>query len=102
MMFQDWFNTASAKIPADPVLREDYQTPVLKTAANGNVRVVVPEFEGGDGEVSHCDEFMAGVLARSAADAGGAAWADPGDDEGGANFDDDNFGPRFAHHSRRF
>ena len=49
----------------------------VKTAANGNVRVVVPEFEGGDGEVSHCDEFMAGVLARSAADAGGtpAAWA---------------------------
>ena len=72
MMFQDWFNTANARIPADPVLREDYQTPVLKTAANGNVRVSVPEFENGEGETSHCDEFMAGVLARSAADAGGA------------------------------
>ena len=72
MMFQDWFNSTAARIPADPALREDYQTPVLKTNANGSVRVAVPEFEGGDGEVSHCDEFMAGVLARSAADAGGA------------------------------
>ena len=72
MMFQDWFNTANARIPAEAVLREDYQTPVLKTAANGNVRVSVPEFENDEGETSHCDEFMAGVLARSAADAGGA------------------------------
>ena len=70
MMFQDWFNTANARIPAEAVLREDYQTPVLKTAANGNVRVSVPEFENGEGETSHCDEFMAGVLARSAASAG--------------------------------
>lgn len=70
MMFQDWFNTAVARIPADPALREDFSTPFLRTAANGNVRVVVPEFEGGDGEVSHCDEFMGGVLARSAADSG--------------------------------
>ena len=34
--------------------------------------VSVPEFENDEGETSHCDEFMAGVLARSAADAGGA------------------------------
>lgn len=85
MMFQDWFNASNARIPADPVLREDYQTPVLKTAANGNVRVAIPEFENGEGETSHCDEFMAGVLARSAADAGGAepamqATAEIGDD----------------------
>ena len=71
MMFQDWFNASNARIPADPVLREDYQTPVLKTAANGNVRVAIPEFENGEGETSHCDEFMAGALARSAADTGG-------------------------------
>lgn len=73
MMFQDWFNTGAARIPADPVLREDYQTPCLKTNANGAVRVFVPEFENGDGETSHCDEFMGGVLARSAADAGATA-----------------------------
>ena len=73
MMFQDWFNTGAARIPADDALREDYQTPVLKTAANGSVRVAVPEFENDEGEVSHCDEFMGGVLARSAADAGGVA-----------------------------
>ena len=70
MKFQDWFNTGRARIPADPALREDYSTPFLRTAANGNVRVVVPEFEGGDGEVSHCDEFMGGVLTCSAADSG--------------------------------
>ena len=73
MMFQDWFNTGAARIPADDALREDYQTPVLKTTANGSVRVAVPEFENDEGEVSHCDEFMGGVLARSAADAGGVA-----------------------------
>ena len=73
MMFQDWFNTGAARIPADDALREDYQTPVLKTTANGSVRVAVPEFENDEGEVSHCDEFMGGVLARSAADAGGGA-----------------------------
>ncbi|MBQ6915719.1 MAG: hypothetical protein IJQ65_08355, partial [Kiritimatiellae bacterium] len=70
MMFQDWFLTGAARVPADPVLREDYQTPCIKTNANGSVRVVVPEFENADGETSHCDEFMGGVLARSAADAG--------------------------------
>ena len=72
MIFQDWFLTGTAKIPADAALREDLSTPYVKTNANGSVRVVVPEFDGGDGEVSHCDEFMGGVLARSAADAGGA------------------------------
>ena len=71
MMFQDWFNTGAAKIPADPALREDFSTPFTRTAANGAVRVVVPEFEGEGGEVSHCDEFMGGVLARSAADSCG-------------------------------
>ena len=85
MMFQDWFLTGTAKIPADAALREDFSTPYVKTNANGSLRVIVPEFDGGDGEVSHCDEFMAAVLARSAADAGGSepamqATAEIGDD----------------------
>ena len=85
MMFQDWFLTGTAKIPADAALRDDFSTPYVKTNANGSLRVIVPEFDGGDGEVSHCDEFMAAVLARSAADAGGSepamqATAEIGDD----------------------
>ena len=85
MMFQDWFLTGAAKIPADAALRDDFSTPYVKTNANGSLRVIVPEFDGGDGEVSHCDEFMAAVLARSAADAGGSepamqATAEIGDD----------------------
>ena len=88
MMFQDWFLTGTAKIPADAALREDLTTPYVKTNANGSVRVVVPEFDGGDGEVSHCDEFMGGVLARSAADAGGAEPAM----QATAEIDDDPFG----------
>lgn len=71
MMTQDWFLTNRAWIPADPQLREDLSVPFTRTAANGNVRVVVPEFESDDGEVSHCDIFMGCVLARSAADSGG-------------------------------
>ena len=81
MGFQDWFNTGAARIPADPALREDYSTPFTRTAANGAMRVVVPEFEGGEGEVSHCDEFMAGALAWSAADAGASAPAAQAVDE---------------------
>ena len=97
MMFQDWFNTANARIPAEAVLREDYQTPVLKTAANGNVRVSVPEFENDEGETSHCDEFMAGVLARSAADAGGAEPAM----QATAEIDDDPIGEDAGRLTRR-
>ena len=97
MMFQDWFNTANARIPAEAVLREDYQTPVLKTAANGNVRVSVPEFENDEGETSHCDEFMSGVLARSAADAGGAEPAM----QATAEIDDDPLGEDAGRLTRR-
>ena len=97
MMFQDWFNTANARIPAEATLREDYQTPVLKTAANGNVRVAVPEFENDEGETSHCDEFMAGVLARSAADAGGVEPAM----QATAEIDDDPLGEDAGRLTRR-
>ena len=88
MMFQDWFLTSRAWIPADPVLREDYSVPFTRTAANGALRVVVPEFENGDGETSHCDEFMAGVLARSAASAG----AGEGTAQATSEIEDDPFG----------
>ena len=88
MMFQDWFLSSRAWIPADPVLREDYSTPYVRTNANGSVRVVVPEFDGADGETSHCDEFMAGVLARSAASAG----AGEGTAQAVAEIGDDPFG----------
>ena len=90
MMFQDWFLTSRAWIPADPVLREDYSVPFTRTAANGALRVVVPEFENGDGETSHCDEFMAGVLARSAASAG----AGEGTAQATSEIEDDPFGDR--------
>ena len=47
----------------------------------------------------HSDRAAALALCIKAASAKGQAWADPGD--GGDDFED-NIGPRFAHHSRRF
>ena len=71
MLFKDAFEQRHALIPAVEALREDLNAPTIVSAANGAIRVHVPEFENAEGETSHADEFMAGVLAHSAADAGG-------------------------------
>ena len=71
MLFKDAFDQKHALIPAVETLREDFNAPTIINAANGAIRVRVPEFENAEGETSHADEFMAGVLAHSAADAGG-------------------------------
>lgn len=70
MMLRDRFDLKRIVIPADDQLRADLNAPLITAAANGATRVVVPAFEGSDGEISHADEFMAAVLANSAADAG--------------------------------
>ena len=70
MMLRDRFDLKRIYIPADDQLRADLNAPVLSAAANGATRVIVPAFEGADGEITHSDEFMAAVLANSAADAG--------------------------------
>ena len=70
MLFKDAFEQRHALIPAVETLREDFNAPTIVSAANGAIRVHVPEFENAEGETSHADEFMAGVLAHSAADAG--------------------------------
>ena len=70
MLFKDAFEQKHALIPADETLREDFNAPTIVSAANGAIRVHVQEFENAEGETSHADEFMAGVHAHSAADAG--------------------------------
>ena len=72
MLYKDAFEQRHALIPAVETLREDFNAPTIVSAANGAIRVHVPEFENAEGETSHADEFMAGVLAHSAADNGGA------------------------------
>ena len=69
IMCRDRFDTHRIFIPADDALRADLNAPLLTSATNGALRVVVPAFEGADGEISHADEFMATVLAISAEDA---------------------------------
>lgn len=72
MMMRDRIELRRYFIPAyeDGQLRADLNAPVLTSASNGALRVVVPAFEGSDGEITHSDEFMAAVLANSAAEAG--------------------------------
>ena len=70
MLFKDAFEQKHALIPAAETLREDLNAPTIVSATNGAIRVRVPEFENAEGQTSHADEFMAGVLAHSAADAG--------------------------------
>ena len=70
MMLKDRFDLHRIYIPEDDQLRCDLNAPILTSATNGALRVVVPAFEGADGEISHADEFMAAVLANSAAEAG--------------------------------
>jgi phage FluMu gp28-like protein len=57
-------------IPADDQLRADITGPEKQLARNGGLRVYLPSFDNDAGETSHCDEFMASVLAVSAADEG--------------------------------
>ena len=71
MLLKDKVDNARAFFPADDGLREDMTAPTVVAAANGNIRVNVPEFVNAEGETSHADEFMASVLGVSAADAGG-------------------------------
>lgn len=70
MLYKDRVDHTRVFLPADDQLREDFNSPFTKSSANGSMRVVVPAFESQDGEMTHCDEFMASVLANSAADAG--------------------------------
>ena len=74
MILQDKCRTRHIVFPDDAGLQEDLTRPFTKNAANGALRVVVPQFENPEScEISHCDEFMAGVLGVSAADAGATA-----------------------------
>lgn len=70
MMFKDRIDNRRIFIPDDDQLRADFSSPVLDKAANGALRIVIPAFQGADGNITHSDEFMAAVLANSAADAG--------------------------------
>ena len=69
-MLADRFERLRIFVPANDQLRADLSGPIRATAKNGALRIIVPAFEGEGGETSHCDEFMAAVLANSAADAG--------------------------------
>ena len=91
------FEERSIRIPVSRDFREDLHAVQRVVSTGGNVTYSAPRNADG-----HSDRAAALALCIKAASANSAAWADPGDDEGGANFDDDNFGPRFAHHSRRF
>ncbi len=77
VMLADRFENQRIFVPEDDQLRADLSGPVRGIAANGALRVIVPSFDAenkltGATETSHCDEFMAAVLANSAADAGAA------------------------------
>ena len=76
VMLADRFERMRIIVPIDDQLRADMSGPIRSTAKNGALRVVVPAFDyvdedTGEKATSHCDEFMASVLANSAADAGG-------------------------------
>jgi len=74
VMLADRFERQRIFVPQDDQLRADLSGPVRGAAANGALRIVVPAFdykdEDGETQTSHCDEFMAAVLANGAADAG--------------------------------
>lgn len=76
LMFVDRLETRTIYFPGgDDQLRADLNGPIRGLAKNGALRIILPSFditndETGATEKSHCDEFMAAVLANSAADAG--------------------------------
>jgi phage FluMu gp28-like protein len=78
VMLSDRFERQRIFVYPDDQLRADLSGPVRGAAANGALRVIVPAFdsvnaETGETETSHCDEFMAAVLANGAADAGASS-----------------------------
>jgi phage FluMu gp28-like protein len=68
LMLADRVQRRQVAFPPDDQLRADLNAPLKTVAANGALRIEVPSFSSADGEVSHADEFMAAVLALSAAD----------------------------------
>ena len=78
MVLQDRCRTRHIVFPDDANLQEDLTRPYTKSAANGALRVVVPQFENPEtGELSHCDEFMASVLGVSASEGGSTPACEP-------------------------
>jgi phage FluMu gp28-like protein len=71
VMTKDRYDNRRVIIPADDQLRADINAPQKSVAANGALRIIIPSFTNTAGERSHADEFMAQVLAFSAADVGG-------------------------------
>jgi len=80
ILTRDKYQNRRIGIPEDPHLREDLGGPYFKNTTNGNLRVVVPQFDGADGEVTHCDEFMAQALGVSASEGYAAGACQPPDD----------------------
>lgn len=67
---RDRFAANRIYVPADDQLRADLNGPEKQLAKNGGLRIYVPAFDNEAGEQSHCDEFVAAMLAVSAADEG--------------------------------
>lgn len=67
---RDRFESHRIFIPADDQLRADINGPEKQLAKNGGLRVYMPAFDNEAGDTSHCDEFVAAMLACSAADEG--------------------------------
>ena len=75
VMLADRVENQRIFFPANDQLRADLTGPTKASAKNGALRIIVPAFDSvniqtGEKETSHCDEFIAAVLAVSAADAG--------------------------------
>jgi len=68
MLLADRFQRHRILVSADDQLRADLNAPLKSFATNGALRIVVPSFLDDAGDRSHADEFMASVLAASAAD----------------------------------
>lgn len=66
---RDRYESKRIYIPADDQLRADINGPEKALAKNGGLRIYIPAFDN-EGEASHCDEFVASMLACSAAEEG--------------------------------
>jgi len=77
LLLADRFEAKQFMMPPDPQTRADFNGPYKASAKNGALRIIVPAFTGADGETTHCDEFIAAMLANSAADAGTIAYMPP-------------------------
>ena len=67
---RDRFASTRIYVPSDDQLRADLNGPEKQLAKNGGLRIYLPAFDNEAGEQSHCDEFVAAMLAVSAADEG--------------------------------